>query len=116
MKEIDEIIDTKAKLVNIYAEKKTEEIKKSVEQIENRYKNFQNDIEKTLLESKNTNEYSDYIKYLVSEDFESKQKEFIEQVEKTIIDSLPKKDNKLQLVYIAIGVIFVLQILLFIIK
>lgn len=116
VKEIDKIADSKANLISAYTKSKADAIKESIEQIENSYKNFKGDIEKSFYKAKESNEYSDYIKYLVSEDYEKKQKDFIEKVEKTIIDNLPKKNNNLLYIYIAIGIIFVLQILLFIVK
>lgn len=115
-RDINEVIENKINLVNAYTKKKSEDIKNSILQIDNKYKNFQADMEESLLNSKETNEYSDYVKYIVSEDFENKQKAFIEEVEKTIIRSLPKKNNNLFYVYIVIGVLFALQIVMFIAK
>lgn len=115
-KELNELIENKMSYVNLYTKEKTKEIKNGFDGIEKKYKDFQIEIEKSLLNSKESNEYSDYVKYLVSEDFDEKQKKFIEQIEKTILENLPKKNNNTLYIYAAIGVLFALLILLFIVK
>jgi hypothetical protein len=113
---IDEAVDEAVFFLKLYIKTRMEQICKKIEIIETVHNNIGKEIEKSTNTILDKRGYSEYIKYIVSSDFENKEKQFINKVEQLILDKMSnKKDNSLY-IYIAIMILFALQIALFIVK
>jgi hypothetical protein len=114
---VDKSVNDSMSILNVYTQTKMEQVSKNIQMLEKAHEYIKKEIEKYANVISNKEGYSDYIKYIVSSDFKEKEKELINKVEQLILDKMAvKKNNNLLYIYVAIAVIFVIQIVSFVIK
>ncbi|MDR1285359.1 MAG: hypothetical protein LBJ88_04075 [Campylobacteraceae bacterium] len=114
---VDEAVSNKVSILHLCAKKMTEQASNEIEAIKASHKEIEKAIEKSANTISNKDGHSDYIKYIVSSDFEKKEKELVDKVEQLILDKMAqKKDNNTMYIYMAMAALFIIQIALLIFK
>jgi phosphoribosyl-ATP pyrophosphohydrolase len=112
--DIDQKVKDQLMLLETYMGQTNRNLKGKLQELSVSIEDNKKELEQLIKDILRDSEHSDYIKYLMSDDFNEKEKKLIEDIEQLIADKIPKPNNNILYIYMVLAALFVLQIALLI--
>jgi hypothetical protein len=114
MKTEDKEIEDRVMLLEAYVGRANSILMEKIDEINIALKENKRELERLIEAASRKNEHSDYVKYLVSDDFEEKEKKLTENIEQLVASKIPKPNNSAFFTYLILFLLFVMQVVLII--